>query len=514
MAVADRGSSLTFSAQDDQHGHDDPGKEELVVNSHAETAVGASGSEVVLQPQKVQATRNLTPGESGAGEDRVLDTPAMENRYKNARSASDHIQGITKEARNDTTKPPPNSVRRGRPLGRTRKTENDKHEKTVAVLNDGGAVIALPPDAASVPDTAHDTDARSSTEQPAAEDVEPPEPHLTPTTKSISKRKLPIPADTAARPLTAKRRRNGGHELVTTAVRPTIASSMSPPGTDYTDSSIKDTQWTFQAGSSVPSQSSTQTPRKGPLAVSKDKRTSAQSPSLGVVFSNTAAPNQPKIKAFLKAQQIAVVHSVLSDEATMLCIGAGELRRTSKLTMSVALGKTIVTDEWLKDSAKAGSILDATPYLPRDPKQEEAWNFRLADAVERGRRGEGIRPLSNWAVVITPRLKADLGKSSELMDLVSFAGAASITHDVPSDPPEEVPRTLLLGSARDEGEVDIVRALAAGWAVYSTDIVSLSLLRGALQTGGTEFRIQYGAKKAPESVNGGRSRDRRRKAGS
>ncbi|PWW71813.1 hypothetical protein C7212DRAFT_338050, partial [Tuber magnatum] len=107
-----------------------------------------------------------------------------------------------------------------------------------------------------------------------------------------------------------------------------------------------------------------------------------------IVFSNSGLDGKKDIEKFLRAAAAKKMDNVSAPGVNFLVVGPGELKRTPKLTIGVALGKTVVEDQWLIDSKEMGYFLDPDPYIPNDPLHEKEWGFNLAAAVTRGRQGE------------------------------------------------------------------------------------------------------------------------------
>ncbi|KAH0545166.1 hypothetical protein FGG08_000778 [Glutinoglossum americanum] len=206
-----------------------------------------------------------------------------------------------------------------------------------------------------------------------------------------------------------------------------------------------------------------------------------------IVFSNSKVPEKPELMKFLRAAGAKRLNAVSENTSNFLCVGPGELKRTSKLTLSVALGKTIATDEWVVDSEQAGHLLDPAPYLPRDPTREQAWRFNLAEAIQRGR--DKVKVLEGWSVYFTPSLSRDLGESiKELQQIALSAGASSVQTRLPLVAAEAFTNTVLLGN---EGDKDASELTDLGWKLYSKDLLSLSILRGRLDMNSDEFKLSF-----------------------
>ena len=198
--------------------------------------------------------------------------------------------------------------------------------------------------------------------------------------------------------------------------------------------------------------------------------------------SSTAVGDSRAFIKFLSQQGIEKVQSV--SECTVLCVGKGELKKTSKLIMAVMLGKEVITDDWVTESARCNGLQSIEEYIARDPEREDEWGFNIRDAIHRGR--QGLKILQDWTVIFTASAKKEVGKSgfSDLKDIATFAGAKSVLTTLPKQSPEELPFTLIIGTVED------VNSPALGqWKFYTRDIIGLSVLRGRLEIDSEEFLI-------------------------
>lgn len=221
--------------------------------------------------------------------------------------------------------------------------------------------------------------------------------------------------------------------------------------------------------------------------VSKSSPSKYEGPGPRIAFSNSKVPDQPKVMRFLRDQHAKKVEAV-SPSTDLVCVGDGELKRTSKLTLAVVLGKNIVTDRWAIESHSHGHLLDPSGYLPSDPESESKWRFGLAAAIERGKAG--VKVFDGWTVYFTPTLLEDSKEAArELAQLAQTAGAKTVMNRLPRESPAESgsPSRLIIGAENDEAALALSEL---GWRLYSKDIVSLSILRGCLNTDEDEFRIK------------------------
>ena len=219
--------------------------------------------------------------------------------------------------------------------------------------------------------------------------------------------------------------------------------------------------------------------------------------SIRILFSSsTAVSNSRAFMKFLKQQGIVKVHSV--PQCTVLCVGKGELKKTSKLIMAIMLGKEVITDEWVTESARCNEIQNLKEYLAQDPEREQEWRFNIREAVERGR--QGLEILQDWTVIFTASAKKEVGKNgfSDLKEIATYAGAESVSTTLPKKPPEELPFTLVIGTV-----ADVDTPALAKWKCYTRDIIGLSVLRGRLEIDSEEFLIQK-----PAQEKGSRKRKR------
>ncbi len=250
--------------------------------------------------------------------------------------------------------------------------------------------------------------------------------------------------------------------------------------------------------SSGPSIEPTSSMRSTRSAVREDlSQLNVRDDSIRILFSSsTAVSDSRAFMKFLSQQGIEKVQSV--SECTVLCVGKGELKKTSKLIMAIMLGKKVITDDWVTESAQCNKIQSIEKYLAQDPEREDEWGFNMRDAIDRGR--QGLKILQDWTVIFTASAKKEVGKSgfTDLKEIATYAGAKSVLATLPKKPPAELPFTLIIGTVED------VDSPALGkWKCYTRDIIGLSVLRGRLEIDSEEFQIQK-----PEQEKGSKKRKR------
>ena len=222
---------------------------------------------------------------------------------------------------------------------------------------------------------------------------------------------------------------------------------------------------------------------------------SSKNEGIRVLFANSTAIGDSRVLVrFLSQHDVKKVNSV--SDCTVLCVGKGELKKTSKLIMTVMLGKEVITDDWVTESARLEKLQGFEQYLASDAEREAEWGFDLRDAIVRGR--QGLKILRGWTVIFTASAKKEVGKSgfSDLREIASLAGAKSVSNTLPTTSPEGLPLTLVIGTVEDADSAALAR-----WKVYTRDIISLSVLRGNLEIDNEDFLI-----KTPEQGIVGKNR--------
>lgn len=215
-------------------------------------------------------------------------------------------------------------------------------------------------------------------------------------------------------------------------------------------------------------------------------------PAPVVVFSNSTIPQRAGLMKFFRNQGGSVVDAV-SDSCNFLCVGAGELKKTGKLLLSVALGKRVVTDKWIIESAKVKYLLDPTPFLPQDSTHEKEWGFSLSEAVGKGRR----QLLAGTALYFTPALRKEYGQGfAEIESVARASGCQKII----SKPARDIENTECVILALEHGDNDAVTLLEKGRSCYSKDLLSIGVLRGRLDLDGEEFRIVASTSQAKKAA--------------
>ena len=226
------------------------------------------------------------------------------------------------------------------------------------------------------------------------------------------------------------------------------------------------------ADASLPQSQSEKRPRESQLL----RRYSGESPC--VVFSSTTEIGTKKnAMAFFRECGGKAVKTIST--ATMLCVGSNTpLKKSPNFVLAVCLGLDIVTEKWLVESQRKGFLLNPDLYLPRDPKREREWGFKLHEAIARGRLRGGLSGLLNGLdVYFTHGLKSLLGHNfRDFGTVATCLGADAVRNGLPNG--KEKKAFLILGTADDP---QTLRASRMGHEVWSKDLLVMGALRGMIQ---------------------------------
>ena len=188
--------------------------------------------------------------------------------------------------------------------------------------------------------------------------------------------------------------------------------------------------------------------------------------------------------------------SIVSDleDATILCVSSQQsLTKTAKFLLAIATGMDIIYDEWLIQSAEQERILPLAVFIPEDEDKEREWQVKLEDAVSQGKRGLG-HILKGHVVHITSSLKKELKSTYD-----SYSRMARVlgTDDMRLGLPSRRTRStaLIIGTANDK-DIDEVAGLQK--YLWSKDLLSMTILRGQLQTHDHSLRVGVLIKKEEE----------------
>ncbi|GAO52278.1 hypothetical protein SAICODRAFT_26429 [Saitoella complicata NRRL Y-17804] len=206
-----------------------------------------------------------------------------------------------------------------------------------------------------------------------------------------------------------------------------------------------------------------------------------------IVLSSSDVDHEKEVKSFLASSAAKIVDDISAAASTHLVVGGDGLKRTSKLVVAIALGKPVVHENWLRESAKAGHLLDITSFLARDEERERDWACDLSRAA-----GKPRTVLDEHTVYFTPALLKSLkasGAEGGVVQIIKAAGGTSVRKPpAKSQNPSE--NELMLGSEKDDEDVKTWNE--HGWTLYRQELVILGVLRGKLELENDEFVIKSG----------------------
>lgn len=226
-----------------------------------------------------------------------------------------------------------------------------------------------------------------------------------------------------------------------------------------------------------------------------------------VVYSNSTINQKVNLAKFLTAQGVKEVTDPLKSDFDILCTSKGELKKTAKLLLAVALGKQIVNDSWVIDSSRAGHLLAYEDYLPHDPIREADWEFKLKDTI--GNPRDTL--FSGQAIYFTPTVKKEYGSSfAEIQDIIKKCGAAQVfstpARDLITDNELNCPQTIII--AAEHGDLDATTLMEKQATCYTKDLISLSIFRGRLAMDDNKFVINPSSSGAPKNARKASTRRR------
>ncbi|KAK3114476.1 hypothetical protein LTR53_007163 [Teratosphaeriaceae sp. CCFEE 6253] len=198
-----------------------------------------------------------------------------------------------------------------------------------------------------------------------------------------------------------------------------------------------------------------------------------------VLLSRTSLQDTSPAMKWLKMQGISVVDGELpTKRSNFLCVVPdGKLLLTAKVLRSLAMGKMVVTEDWISDSKEQGQLLDPPDYVHDD----------IDMSLDRSKLFAGM------SVYFTRQLVADYGKEGweNVKQLVKEAGASSVDKGSAFNG-ENVAKggqTVFVGSADGDADVAELRD-EHGFTVYGKEMLTRSILHGELDLESGEFVLK------------------------
>ena len=190
----------------------------------------------------------------------------------------------------------------------------------------------------------------------------------------------------------------------------------------------------------------------------------------------------PSSRKKRNSDEVSELYKIESDTidtiAPILCVSSGSPKKTPKFVIAVALGKEIVTEQWLVQCHCESMLLDHTQFISKDEEREREWNFDLQTAIKKGKQGMSDR-LEGAKVYYTRQLKMDLRR----MAVILGADDQGV-----SLPIEKDGRNVVIIGVNSDPEAASVKEL--GYQLYTRGLLILGTLRGVLDLDLDEFLIE------------------------
>jgi len=227
------------------------------------------------------------------------------------------------------------------------------------------------------------------------------------------------------------------------------------------------------------------------VMITRNSKTPTAAPSSTALLVKVSKVLLSKIKLaskqvkFLEKQGVRVVEEIPSVGSNFICVThAGELGTTAKLLRSLALGKAIVTDEWVTQSKAAGYLLPTTNFI------HEA----IAPTMQADRR----HLFQSRTLFFTNLLVQQYDDGWPSVEaLARDAGASRVEKGTARKGADLTPRRdIIYFGCNEKGDHDAVSLVETeGKVVFGKDMLTQSVLRGVLLDG-EEFRLEVGGKGA------------------
>ena len=198
-----------------------------------------------------------------------------------------------------------------------------------------------------------------------------------------------------------------------------------------------------------------------------------------VLFSHSDVKKDKALVSWLKKQGALEIDEVPNKRANFICVVPnGHLATTAKVLRTLALGKLVVTDDWVTDSKEEGQLLEPDDYV------HEA----LQDTVKTDRsilfRG--------YRLYFTKDLVASYGGGWEsIQTLCIEAGADSIEsgNTASGHSWAALGKTLFFGATPDDLDLKIL-SQEKGHVVYNKNMLTQSVMDGELKLDNDDFIIK------------------------
>ena len=195
-----------------------------------------------------------------------------------------------------------------------------------------------------------------------------------------------------------------------------------------------------------------------------------------ILLSNDSACRKGATAAFLKKQGATIIDDVKTRRTHFVCVLKGDrLTTTAKVLRSLALGKLVVTEDWITESKKAGYLLEPEDFVHED----------LLPTMNIDRR----TVFQDKNLFFTKALVKAYGKGwKDIQDLAKEAGASHIEEgDSGTFGVLKEGRTEVICFGKEADDADVLRLQKTHHVkVYHKNLLTQSMLKGELDFDGEE----------------------------
>lgn len=225
----------------------------------------------------------------------------------------------------------------------------------------------------------------------------------------------------------------------------------------------------------------TQRTGKNRTPASKSPPSSASSSILNgkapnVLLSNDSTLRKGATATFLKKQGATIIDDVKTRRAKFVCVLKGGRLTTAKVLRSLALGKLVVTEDWITESKKADHLLEPNDFIHEDLKP-------TVD-VDRSTIFNGIN------LFFTKTLAKAYGSGwKDIQELAKEAGASHVQEgDSGTLGKLTDGRVEVICFGKEYGDADVPRMKKQQKVkVYHKNLLTQSIIKGKLDLDGEEY---------------------------
>ena len=198
-----------------------------------------------------------------------------------------------------------------------------------------------------------------------------------------------------------------------------------------------------------------------------------------VLFSHSDINKDKAIVAWLKKHGALEIDEVPGKRVHFVCVvPSGHLATTAKVLRTLALGKLVVTDDWVTDSKEEGQLLEPDDYV------HEA----LQDTI----RSDRSTLFKGYRLYFTKQLAASYGSGwQSIRTLCEEAGADHVESGNAASGHSwaALGKTLFFGATPDDLDLKIL-SQEKGHVIYNRNMLTQSVLDGELKLDNDDFIIK------------------------